>query len=162
MGLRMHMSNTMVEDFFHAVPVGHTGRSRAVWLSCLPCDKNMSSRRVSASDVQRYAEERERKTTAPKQDTDDAAPQMVAERFVAYISDRKADIGSEQLLNLIEPVREDFRVVNIASLDKGKLPEWLDGTPVLVDARGVDRVAHKGSAALDLVREVYASALGKR
>ena len=110
----------------------------------------MTTPRVSADDMARYVEQRNRAAPA------DAGPppQMVVERFVAYVSDREADAGSRQLRALIGPVREDFRVVDVSTL-QGELPDWLDGTPTLVDVRGVERVAHKGSAALELVRKTY-------
>ena len=82
---------------------------------------------------------------------------VVFEKFVLYKSDRADDVGSRTLLQAIEPVVEDFRVIDVSQLQAETLPEWLDGTPVVVDMRDKQRLAHRGSAALELVADAYPS-----
>ena len=52
---------------------------------------------------------------------------VVFEKFVLYKSDRADDVGSRTLLQAIEPVVEDFRVIDVSQLQAETLPEWLDG-----------------------------------
>jgi len=82
---------------------------------------------------------------------------VVFEKFVLYKSDRSEDVGSRTLLSAIEPVVEDFRIIDVSQLQSETLPEWLDGTPVVVDMRDKQRLAHRGSAALDLIEDAYPS-----
>lgn len=112
------------------------------------------SKPLTTDDVERYIAERRVADGAAAAGTPPASmPPM--ENFVLYISKRADDRGSERLLQLIEPVHEDFRVVDVASLEKESLPEWLDGTPIVVDVRTENRAAHKGTQALELVLATY-------
>ena len=111
------------------------------------------SQRVTQDDVARYKEERDR--AIPPRETFQPTEPLIPEKFVLYTSTRKDDVGSVTMLRLIESVREDFRVVDMESVNEDARPEWLDGTPVLVDLRDEPRLAHKGTAAIQLVRQTY-------
>jgi len=111
---------------------------------------------VSEDEVARYMAQRGDNRTEVQE-----PQQLVVERFVLYVSDREGDVGSKAFRELIEPVREDFRVVDVGTID-GDLPGWLVGTPTLVDVRGNDRIAYKGTEAMEVVRSAYPSVLKTR
>ena len=110
-----------------------------------------STKRVTEDDVAQYI--RARETSAPPPPTQQK--EAVLQNFVLYTSNRAGDRGSEKLMQMIDEVREDFRIVDVASLDSR--PPWLNGTPILVDLREAAKVAHRGSAAIELVQQVYGS-----
>jgi hypothetical protein len=82
---------------------------------------------------------------------------VVFEKFVLYKSTRAGDKGSRKLTQMLEPVIEDFRVIDVERLDKDSLPTWLNGTPVVVDMRTDNKLAHRGTAAIELVQDTYPS-----
>ena len=55
---------------------------------------------------------------------------------------------------------EDFKIIDAAQIDPADRPDWLDGTPVVVDMREDTRMAHRGTAAVELVRAAYPSLVG--
>ena len=77
------------------------------------------------------------------------------ENFVLYT--RASCRGSTVIQKMIDPVREDFRVVDVDTLDRSTLPSWLDGTPILVDVRTAKRELYRGTDAAVTVQEVYPS-----
>ena len=111
-----------------------------------------SSSEADAQTVQAMISAREQRAPAAATPTD-----VVFEKFVLYKSDRAADAGSRRILQAIEPVQEDFRVIDVKQLSSESLPPWLDGTPVLVDMRDAERLAHRGTAAFELLGEAYPS-----
>ena len=80
---------------------------------------------------------------------------VVFEKFVLYVTDRAADSGSALLQRAVQPVAEDFKVIDASQISAVDRPDWLDGTPVVVDMREDTRMAHRGSAAVDVVRAAY-------
>lgn len=87
---------------------------------------------------------------------------VVFEKFVMYVTDRPEDRGSALLQNAVKPVVEDFKIIDASQIEVAHRPDWLDGTPVVVDMREDTRMAHRGSAAIELVRSAYPSLTGLR
>ena len=85
---------------------------------------------------------------------------VVFEKFVMYVTNRPEDRGSALLRQGVQPVVEDFKIIDAAQIDPADRPDWLDGTPVVVDMREDTRMAHRGTAAVDLVRAAYPSLVG--
>lgn len=85
---------------------------------------------------------------------------VVFEKFVMYVTNRPEDRGSALLRQGVQPVVEDFKIIDAAQIDPADRPDWLDGTPVVVDMREDTRMAHRGSAAVELVRSAYPSLPG--
>ena len=107
------------------------------------------TKRVTEDDVAKYIRARETSAPPPPQHQQEA----VLQNFVLYTSNRAGDRGSEKIMGIIDNFREDFRIVDVASLDER--PAWLNGTPIVVDLREAGKVAHRGYAAIELVQEVY-------
>lgn len=79
-------------------------------------------------------------------------------KFVLYIGQDARDPqrfceGSRECLKLVEAIKQDVLVQNVdIMLERGvAIPEWLDGTPILVDT--ANKRALKGSDALDHLAE---------
>ena len=111
--------------------------------------------RMNARDVDELLQAREQLNRRPSESEGPTAQNVVFEKFVLYTSDRAHDSGSRKLKAAIEPVREDFRNIDVATLHADEIPEWLDGTPILIDMRERDKVAYKGGEALRVVQETY-------
>lgn len=107
------------------------------------------NKRVTEDDVAQYIRARETSAPPPPQQQQET----VLQNFVLYTSNRPGDRGSEKIMGMIDNYKEDFRIVDVASLDDR--PAWLNGTPIVVDLRETGKVAHRGSAAIELVQEVY-------
>lgn len=107
----------------------------------------MTSDQVAAMIAARDA------STAPTSEQPAPAQADPMENFVLYT--RKECRGSSVVSKMIEPVREDFRVVDIKTLDPSALPNWLDGTPILVDVRTTKRELYRGTDAAAKIHEVY-------
>jgi hypothetical protein len=107
------------------------------------------NKRVTEDDVAKYIRARESNAPPPPQQQ----PETVLQNFVLYTSNRPGDRGTEKIMGIIDNFREDFRIVDVASLDNR--PTWLNGTPIVVDLRETAKIAHRGSAAIELVEEVY-------
>lgn len=109
-------------------------------------------------DVERLMQMRSETNTEGATNTAAAAQDVIFEKFVAYVSYRPKDIGSSLLLARIDKVKEDFKVIDIGTLAED-LPEWLDGTPIVVEVGAADKLAYKGSAALEHVNRHYGVSL---
>ena len=82
------------------------------------------------------------------------AADSVMENFALYHRKSAACIGSRTILNMIHPVKEDFMTVDIDTLGS-QVPEWLNGTPIVVDNRQDDRPIYRGSDAVFFLKEHY-------
>lgn len=74
--------------------------------------------------------------------------ETVFQHFVLYVADDC--IGSAESLQVVEPFKEEVRVINVADLER-PLPDWLIGTPTCVDMRQSEMVAHRGTDAIALL-----------
>ena len=83
----------------------------------------------------------------------------MSQKYVLYVGKDNHDPsifcrGSKVLLDLVKPLKDDIVIQDVDVLiDKGvSLPEWLDGTPILVDM--ATKQALKGSEAARFVQEL--------
>ena len=77
------------------------------------------------------------------------------ESYIVYISRDNHCVGSREILDKLNNVAEDMRVVYVEDLvangvDFTQYP-WLRGTPTIVDNRTEKRLAFSGSSALNFV-----------
>ena len=77
------------------------------------------------------------------------------ERFVLYVGqgkDHDLPRGSSVALDSIRTFHEDVSVQNVHDLKQDKIafPEWLDGTPCLVDRNSGD--VYKGTACIEFLK----------
>jgi hypothetical protein len=79
--------------------------------------------------------------------------QLLHTNYVVYILRDGRCSGSQQLMDKIDPYKEDFVVVDVCTLETR--PEWLDGTPILADISGDDGLIYRGSAALQQIDALY-------
>lgn len=106
-------------------------------------------------DLQALMEQRAASMQTKQSDSSvEKAPAVVFQDFVLYVSERPNDIGSQTIQTRIEPIRENFKIINVADIEE-ELPDWLNGTPILVDTRTSDGLIYKGTAALDMVNDTY-------
>tara|TARA_B100000787_G_scaffold65906_2_gene48330 strand:+ start:1348 stop:1860 length:513 start_codon:yes stop_codon:yes gene_type:complete len=82
-------------------------------------------------------------------------------RYVLYISSDDADAtqfcyGSRECLKLIEPIKEDVTVQHVdRMLEAGvEIPDWLDGTPILVNT--VEKSALRGTGVYEYLKGIGA------
>ena len=111
--------------------------------------------RLNSRQVEELLQQREQFSQKVQYQSSTGDQGVVFEKFVLYISDREHDVGSKKLAQLIHSVREDFRIIDVATLTESELPEWLDGTPILVDMREDEEVAYKGTEAFHVVTDAY-------
>jgi hypothetical protein len=78
----------------------------------------------------------------------------IPQNFVLYHRDRSQCTGSQEILSKIDVVKEDFLIIDVATLE-GNMPQWLNGTPLLVDNRTEAREIYRGTEALDFIKMVY-------
>lgn len=78
----------------------------------------------------------------------------IQQNFVLYHRDRSQCAGSHEMLTKVDAVKEDFLIIDVATLDGG-VPQWLNGTPLLVDNRTEAREIYRGTEALEFVKKVY-------
>jgi hypothetical protein len=80
--------------------------------------------------------------------------ESVFQSFVLYFADECP--GSAQIMQSLDPVKEDVRYVNVKDLER-PLPDWLTGTPTLVHTgagtQNGDMSAYRGTQAIDFVKQ---------
>lgn len=116
-----------------------------------------SDRRDNASDVDSAVEKMMR--SREQEIAVSAAPAVakgtdIPQNFVLYHRERSQCAGSQEILSKIDVVKEDFLIIDVATLD-GDMPQWLNGTPLLVDNRTDAREIYRGTEALELLKKVY-------
>lgn len=92
--------------------------------------------------------------------------QQTYKKYVLYISSDDADAtqfcyGSRECLKLIGPVKEDLTVQHVdRMLEAGvELPEWLDGTPILVNT--MQKSALRGTYVYEYLKNVGTNKNGR-
>tara|TARA_B100000787_G_scaffold167828_1_gene155319 strand:- start:1703 stop:2188 length:486 start_codon:yes stop_codon:yes gene_type:complete len=80
-------------------------------------------------------------------------------KFVLYISSDNRDstqfcYGSRECLKFVDPIKEDVTVQHVDRMMEAgvQLPEWLDGTPILVNT--MEKTAHRGTDAYEYLKSI--------
>lgn len=86
-------------------------------------------------------------------------------RYVLYISSdnqdaTQFDYGSRECLKLIEPIKEDLTVQHVDRMLEAnvEIPEWLDGTPILVNT--MQKSALRGTSVYEYLKGLGSNAKG--